>query len=109
MISQISVILQPTHFLLHLASLIYDISITGFFVFFDLFVLSSQQVDARQKENVGIVDTIEVIVNKKRGNANFEIKHNENGKETITITCKDEDGKEIKMEVPWEAIQRLRK
>jgi hypothetical protein len=61
------------------------------------------------KENVGMVDTIEVIVNKKRGNANIEIKHDGNGKETMTITCKDEYGKEIKIEIPWETIQRLRK
>jgi len=47
-----------------------------------------------KKENVGIVDTIEVIVNKKRGNANFEIKHDGNGKETMIIACKDENGKE---------------
>jgi hypothetical protein len=30
---------------------------------------------------MGIVETIEVIVNKKRANANFEIKHDVNGKE----------------------------
>lgn len=56
-----------------------------------------------------MVDTIEVIVNKKRGSANIKIKHDENGKETMTITCKDEYGKEIKIEIPWETIQRLRK
>jgi uncharacterized FlaG/YvyC family protein len=58
-------------------------------------------------ETAGMVDTFEVTVNKKRGNAKFEIKHD--GKETMTITCKDEYGKEIKIEIPWERIQELRK
>jgi len=62
-----------------------------------------------KKENVGIVDTIEVIVNKKRGLAKFEIKHDGNGKETMTITYKDDNGEEIKIEMPWEKIQQLRK
>jgi hypothetical protein len=61
------------------------------------------------KEEAGIVETIEVIVNKKRANANFEIKHDVNGKETMAITCKDETGKEIKIEVPWEKVQKVRK
>jgi hypothetical protein len=61
------------------------------------------------KEEVGIVETIEVIVNKKRGNASFEIKHDVNGKETMALTCSDENGKEIKIEVPWEKVQKLRK
>jgi len=34
-----------------------------------------------------------VVVNKKRAKANFEIKHDENGKETMAITCKDEMAK----------------
>ena len=62
-----------------------------------------------KKESVGMVDIIEVTVNKKRGNANIEIKHDGHGKETMTITCKDEYGKEIKIEIPWERIQQLRK
>ncbi len=41
----------------------------------------------KQNEEVGIVETIEVVVNKKRANANFEIKHDVNGKETMAITC----------------------
>lgn len=61
------------------------------------------------KEEVGIVETIEVVVNKKRGNASFEIKHDVNGKETMALTCKDENGKEIKIEVPWDKVQKLRK
>ena len=63
----------------------------------------------QQKEEVGIVETIEVVVNKKRDKANFEIKHDANGKETMAITCKDEKGKEIKIEVPWEKIKQLKK
>ena len=63
----------------------------------------------KQKEEVGIVETIEVIVNKKRDKANFEIKHDVNGKETMAITCKDENGKEVKIEVPWEKIKQLKK
>ena len=54
-------------------------------------------------------DTFEVVVDKRRGNANFEIKHDGNGKETMTITSKDENGKETKIEIPWETIQELRK
>lgn len=68
-------------------------------------VMSKKQI----KEEVGIVETIEVVVNKKRGNASFEIKHDVNGKETMALTCKDENGKEIKIEVPWEKVQKLRK
>ena len=52
----------------------------------------------KQKEEVGIVETIEITVNKKRAKANFEIKHDENGKETMAIICIDETGKEIKIE-----------
>ena len=63
----------------------------------------------QKKEEVGIVETIEVIVNKKRAKANFEIKHDENGKETMAITCKDETGKEIKIEMPWEKVKQLKK
>ena len=63
----------------------------------------------KQKEEVGIVETIEVIVNKKRDKANFEIKHDVNGKETMAITCKDENGKEVKIEVPWEKVKQLKK
>jgi hypothetical protein len=63
----------------------------------------------KQKEEVGIVESIEVSVNKKRGNASFEIKHDVNGKETMTITCKDENGKEVKIEVPWEKVRQLKK
>ena len=63
----------------------------------------------KQKEEVGIVETIEVIVNKKRDKASFEIKHDVNGKETMAITCKDENGKEVKIEVPWEKIKQLKK
>jgi sporulation protein YlmC with PRC-barrel domain len=62
-----------------------------------------------KKEEVGIVETIEVIVNKKRGNASFEIKHDVNGKETMAMTCKDENGKEMKIEIPWEKVQQIRK
>lgn len=62
-----------------------------------------------KKEEVGIVETIEVIVNKKRGNASFEIKHDVSGKETMAMTCKDENGKEMKIEIPWEKVQKLRK
>lgn len=58
---------------------------------------------------IGLVGTLDVIVNKKRGKANFEIKHDGNGKETMTITYKDENGKERKIEMPWETIQQLRK
>jgi hypothetical protein len=58
-------------------------------------------------EGAAMRDTFEVVVNKKRGDANFEIKHN--GKESMTITCKDENDKEIKIEIPWEIIQELRK
>ena len=63
----------------------------------------------KQKEEAGIVESIEVIVNKKRGNASFEIKHDVNGKETMAITCKDENGKEVKIEVPWEKVKQLKK
>ena len=63
----------------------------------------------KQKEEVGIVETIEVIVKKKRGNASFETKHDVNEKETMTMTCKDENSKEIKIEVPWEKVNQLRK
>jgi hypothetical protein len=63
----------------------------------------------KQKEEVGIVETIEVVVNKKHDKANFEIKHDVNGKETMAITCKDEKGNEIKIEVPWEKIKQLKK
>ena len=66
-------------------------------------------VSKKQKEEVGIVETIEVIVNKKRANANFEIKHDEKGKETMAITCEDENGKEIKIEMPWEKVKQLKK
>ena len=62
-----------------------------------------------KKEEVGIVETIEVTINKKRDKANFEIKHDVNGKETMAITCKDENGKEIKIEIPWEKVQQLKK
>ena len=40
----------------------------------------------KQKEEVGIVETIEVIVNKKRDKANFEIKHDVNGKARAPIS-----------------------
>ena len=63
----------------------------------------------KQKEEAGVVESIEIIVNKKKGNASFEIKHDENGKETMAITCKDENGKEIKIDVPWEKVKQLRK
>lgn len=63
----------------------------------------------QEKEEVGIVETIEVIVNKKSANASFEIKHDVNGKETMSINCEDENGKEIKIEVPWEKVKQLRK
>ena len=65
--------------------------------------------EKHKKESVGMVDSFEAIVNKKRGNVNIEIKHDGNGKETIIITSKDENGKEIKIEIPWERIQQLRK
>jgi hypothetical protein len=61
------------------------------------------------KEIAVIRDTFEVIVNKKRGNANFEIKHGSSVKETMTVTTKDENGKEIKIEIPSEVIQELKK
>ena len=63
----------------------------------------------QKKEEVGIVETIEVVVNKKRAKANFEIIHDVNGKETMAITCKDENGKEIKIEMPWEKVKQLKK
>jgi hypothetical protein len=63
----------------------------------------------KQKEEVGIVETIEITVNKKRAKANFEIKHDENGKETMAITCIDETCKEIKIEMPWEKVKQLKK
>ncbi len=63
----------------------------------------------KQKEEVGIFETIEVVVNKKRDKANFEIMHDVNGKETMAITCKDEKGKEVRIEVPWEKIKQLKK
>jgi uncharacterized membrane protein len=64
----------------------------------------------RKKEDaVGMVDTIEVVLNKKRANAHFQIKHNGTGKENITITSKDATGKEIKLEIPWEKIEELKK
>jgi hypothetical protein len=66
-------------------------------------------VSKKQKEEVGIVETIEVTINKKQAKANFEIKHDENGKETMAITCKDETGKEIRIEMPWEKIKTLKK
>jgi preprotein translocase subunit YajC len=64
---------------------------------------------ANSTERVVITDKLEVVLNKKRGDASFEIKHNGNGKETMTITGKDESGKEIRIEIPWETIQELRK
>jgi len=63
----------------------------------------------KQKEEVGIVETIEVTINKKRAKANFEIIHDVNGKETMAITCKDDAGKEIKIEMPWEKVKQLKK
>ena len=74
-----------------------------------MIIMVENVMSKKQKEEVGIVETIEVIVNKKRGNASFEIKHDVNGKETMAITCKDENGKEIKIDVPWEKVQKLRK
>ena len=63
----------------------------------------------KQKEEVGIVETIEVTINKKHAKANFEIVHDVNGKETMAITCKDDTGKEIKIEMPWEKVKQLKK
>ena len=60
-------------------------------------------------DGVGLKDTIEIVLNKKRGNAHFEIKHDGDGVESWTITSKDEQGKEVKIVLPWEAIQQLRK
>ena len=70
---------------------------------------TGESVSKKQREEVGIVESIEVIVNKKRDKASFEIKHDVNGKETMAITCKDEKGKEVKIEVPWEKVKQLKK
>jgi hypothetical protein len=63
----------------------------------------------KKEDTIGMVDTIEVVLIKKRGNAHFQIKHNGTGKESITVTSKDATGKEIKLEIPWEKIEELKK
>ena len=62
-----------------------------------------------KKQKIGIIETIEVTINKKQAKANFEIIDDLNGKETMAITCKDDTGKEIKIEMPWEKIKQLKK
>jgi hypothetical protein len=55
----------------------------------------------KTKEKVGFSDTSEIVVTKKRGNIDIQIKHDETGKGTMTVIYKDETGKETKVELPY--------